>query len=225
MNNQLVTYQDVVNYLNDDSESYEDELQDVKDRCTEALGDLVTNLMEKNTPDSFNATPNSSTWKFWQGALAPLYMVIQSIQSLNIAHYVKFASNSLLDMWGKQYDVQRNGLVDDDYRIRIMMKIMSTHSAGTKNDILNIINQILPNGGNSAYTKLSTKSSDTIVIGGIPSNSLTSKDMFDILTKELEDVVADGIAIETVQFEDDTSLLIKYGVLGSNVVEFSNICK
>ena len=44
MNNQLVTYQDVVNYLNDDSESYEDELQDVKDRCTEALGDLVTNL-------------------------------------------------------------------------------------------------------------------------------------------------------------------------------------
>ena len=128
-------------------------------------------------------------------------------------------------MWGKQYNVQRNGMVDDDYRIRIMMKIMSTHSAGTKNDILNIINQIFPNGGSSAYTKLSSKSADTIVIGGLPSNSLTSKNMFEILAKELEDVVADGIAIETVQFEDDTSLQVKYGLLGSNVIEISNICK
>lgn len=213
--NQLMNELDESNDIIDNTD-YADELAEIKDEVTAPNIPLINQLME-DTTDKIAVRPDSNTWKFWDGVLATFGKLLNSISYTNQCHYIKFATGFGLDCWGKEYSVARNGDDDNNYRVRIMLKILSTHSTGTVEDILNVIRSSLIGDVSKTVVENDPNEDDCIDIKNIPAESLTSYKMFQELNDRLRDSVAAGIKINYIAFVENQDIQIKYGLLSQTI--------
>lgn len=201
--------------LTDNAEDSE-ELQEILEEVTAPNIPLINQLME-DTSDKIAVRPDSNTWKFWDGILNVFGKLLDSIAYTNQCHYIKFATGFGLDRWGKEYNVARNGDDDNDYRVRIMLKILSTHSTGTVEDILNVIRQSLVGDVSKTVVQNDPDEPDCVDITNIPAESLTSYKMYQELNDRLRDSVAAGIKINYIAFVESAEIDIKYGLLSQTL--------
>lgn len=201
--------------LTDNAEDSE-ELQEIREEVTAPNIPLINQLME-DTSDKIAVRPDSNTWKFWDGILNVFGKLLDSIAYTNQCHYIKFATGFGLDCWGKEYNMARNGDDDNDYRVRIMLKIISTHSTGTVEDILNVIRSSLIGDVSKTVVENDPNESDCIDIKNIPAESLTSYKMFQELNDRLRDSVAAGIKINYIAFVESQDIQVKYGLLSQTI--------
>ena len=78
--------------------------------------------------------------KIYNNRMTTIDVVIEQLRTLRDLNSL---TGALLDMAGKYYSVNRDGSGDDDYRIRIAVRMVAKFTSGTINDMINVGN-VLP---------------------------------------------------------------------------------
>ena len=78
--------------------------------------------------------------KIYNNRMTTIDVVIEQLRTLRDLNSL---TGTLLDMAGKIYSVNREGAGDDDYRIRIAVRMVAKFTSGTINDMINVGN-VLP---------------------------------------------------------------------------------
>lgn len=71
--------------------------------------------------------------------VTPFKEALSELEKLHHGHYIQHAADDTLDVIGAIVGQPRNGMTDDDYRPWLKVAICFNNSAGTTEDILNII--------------------------------------------------------------------------------------
>lgn len=152
----------------------------------------------KKLPDAYAKSIDSNNYKLLQLANL-LYTDLKcDLTAILELRNLQNAFGKTLDEYGKMAGLSRNGLNDEQYRIKICNQIGRQRSTGNCNDVIILISQML--GVEIDSFSLTERGNAVISITGLTTNVL-EKSGFDI--KELKNII-NGVLPIGVQTDDLT---------------------
>lgn len=154
----------------------------------------------KKLPDAYAKSIDSNNYKLLQLANL-LYTDLKcDLTSIFELRNLQHAFGKILDEYGRMVGLNRNGLNDEQYRIKIYNQIGKQRSTGNCNDAIRLIAQTL--GVEVDSFSLIEKGDATISITGLTTDVLEQSG-FDVreLREIIDGVLPIGVAIDEMTFE------------------------
>lgn len=170
----------------------------------------------RKLPDAYNKSFGSDLYKLLRLAELSNRDTKTDFKAINESRDINFAYGDSLDMYGEMFGISRDGATDEQYRVKILLKIGKLKANSDCNSMIQVISDMfnidkssfLLTGLNEYEGVMSLQKSGAVRICGLSSSIITDLGYTSEQVRQMiNDVLPVGVRVETLIFDGTLKLM------------------